>query len=305
MNTHRPRPLFYAAMITFLVGLTGLQAQTGPFPPTDWPPTVSASATVDYAIFDPAATFNTPAGWNQTVTMAGGGDQTFSPITLGGLTGNKSTSTFENFADSGYANWADVDVIDVLLQVYGNANLYNADGSGISINFLEGTILSTPPSNLFAAPAGVTPPGANNSAWNWMLLSITNPVSTITGERYVGFIPANAAGGYQSGGVNSGTLRLQNMPGIIVRAVAFGPHGAFGTSNQVNVFAPLLTQILYGSNVILTWPTNAFGFTLQSTTNLGSPSAWITNSPAPVVISGQNTVTNAISGPQQFYRLVR
>jgi hypothetical protein len=30
---------------------------------------------------------------------------------------------------------------------------------------------------------------------------------------------------------------------------------------------------------------------------------WITNSPAPVVIAGQNTVTNPITGPQQFFRL--
>jgi len=69
-------------------------------------------------------------------------------------------------------------------------------------------------------------------------------------------------------------------------------------------FPPLLTLIPYGPNVILTWPTNAFGFTLQSTTNLGSPAAWATNSPAPVVIGGQNVIINPISGPQQFYRLI-
>jgi hypothetical protein len=30
---------------------------------------------------------------------------------------------------------------------------------------------------------------------------------------------------------------------------------------------------------------------------------WTTNSPAPVVVNGQNTVTNPISGAQQFFRL--
>ena len=73
-------------------------------------------------------------------------------------------------------------------------------------------------------------------------------------------------------------------------------------------FPPLLTLIPYGvppSGIILTWPTNAVGFTLQSTTNLGSTAGWVTNSPAPIVINGQNTVTNPISGPQQFYRLVQ
>jgi hypothetical protein len=64
-----------------------------------------------------------------------------------------------------------------------------------------------------------------------------------------------------------------------------------------------LTIIPSGTNVILTWSTNAVGFTLQSTTNLASPAVWNTNSPAPVVVNGQNTVTNLITGPQQFYRL--
>jgi hypothetical protein len=59
------------------------------------------------------------------------------------------------------------------------------------------------------------------------------------------------------------------------------------------------------TSVILTWSTNAVGFTLQSTTNLVSPAVWSTNSPAPVVIGGQNAVIDPVSGPQQFYRLVQ
>jgi len=64
-----------------------------------------------------------------------------------------------------------------------------------------------------------------------------------------------------------------------------------------------LTIIPSRTNVILTWPTNAVGFSLQSATNLGS-SAWSTNSPAPAVVNGQNIVTNPITGSQQFFRLV-
>jgi hypothetical protein len=70
---------------------------------------------------------------------------------------------------------------------------------------------------------------------------------------------------------------------------------------------PQLTISLSGVppiGIVLTWPTNAVGFTLQSTTNLLSPASWVTNSPAPVVIAGQNTVTNPINGPQQFFRLI-
>jgi hypothetical protein len=75
---------------------------------------------------------------------------------------------------------------------------------------------------------------------------------------------------------------------------------------------PRLTIALPGvppGGVLLTWPTNNAGydytgFTLQSTTNLVSPVVWSTNSPAPVVTAGQNTVTNPITGAQRFYRLV-
>ncbi|MEO5804713.1 MAG: SBBP repeat-containing protein, partial [Verrucomicrobiota bacterium] len=57
------------------------------------------------------------------------------------------------------------------------------------------------------------------------------------------------------------------------------------------------------NTVVLSWPSPSTGFTLQSTTNLVSPAVWNTNHPAPVVINGQNSVTNPISGTQQFFRL--
>jgi hypothetical protein len=69
---------------------------------------------------------------------------------------------------------------------------------------------------------------------------------------------------------------------------------------------PQLTILLSGvpsSGIILTWPTNVAGFTLESTTNLVSPPFWSTNSAAPVVVNHQNTVTIPFTGPQQFYRL--
>jgi len=59
--------------------------------------------------------------------------------------------------------------------------------------------------------------------------------------------------------------------------------------------APMLT--------ILRWPATNGVFTLQSTTNLVAPLVWARVSLAPVVVNGQNTVTNLISGAQQFFRL--
>jgi hypothetical protein len=53
---------------------------------------------------------------------------------------------------------------------------------------------------------------------------------------------------------------------------------------------------LSGTNVILTWA--AAGYTLQSTTNLAPPAVWDP-------VSGQNAVTNPISGTRKFYRLIQ
>ncbi len=80
-----------------------------------------------------------------------------------------------------------------------------------------------------------------------------------------------------------------------------------GSSGNGTVFSltlppPQLTIIPSGGHLNLTWPTNAIGFSLQSTTDLASP-VWTTNSLVPVVVNGQNTVTNLISGTQQFFRL--
>ena len=72
---------------------------------------------------------------------------------------------------------------------------------------------------------------------------------------------------------------------------------------SVSVSMPRLVIIHSGTNVIVTWPTNFTGYTLQSTTNLVSPAVWITNTPAPVVVNTNNAVTNGVSGSRKFYRL--
>jgi len=81
-----------------------------------------------------------------------------------------------------------------------------------------------------------------------------------------------------------------------------------GTVFSLTLPAPQLTLTTAGANVILTWPTNYAGFddsgyTLQSTTNLESPTIWSTVSPTPAVVNGQFTVTNLVSGTEQVFRL--
>jgi uncharacterized repeat protein (TIGR03803 family) len=86
-----------------------------------------------------------------------------------------------------------------------------------------------------------------------------------------------------------------------------GGRGGSGTVFSIS-FPPQLAIIASRSIVALRWPTNNGGFsytgyTLQSTTNLDSPAVWTNVAPSSVVVSGQNTVTNPISGAKRFFRL--
>jgi uncharacterized repeat protein (TIGR03803 family) len=98
---------------------------------------------------------------------------------------------------------------------------------------------------------------------------------------------------------------------ILSGNILYGTAFRGGSSGKGTVFslslgsvsAPQLTIIRSITNVVLTWPTNAPGFTLQSTTNLVPPAVWTTVSPGQVVVNGQNTVTNPASSGQKFYRL--
>jgi hypothetical protein len=77
-----------------------------------------------------------------------------------------------------------------------------------------------------------------------------------------------------------------------------------GTDPTNPVSSPAqLAIVSSATNVVLMWSINAVAFKLQSTTNGDSPRFWIKNPATPLVIGGQNVVTNPITGPQQFYRL--
>jgi uncharacterized repeat protein (TIGR03803 family) len=110
----------------------------------------------------------------------------------------------------------------------------------------------------------------------------------------------NSDGAYPTGGLRlSGNTLFGTAP----------DGGSWGNGTVFSLsFRPQLNIVASGANVILTWPTNFAGFdytgyTLQSTTTLVPPAVWTTNLPAPVVVGGQNTVTNPISG-QKFFRLI-
>ncbi len=98
---------------------------------------------------------------------------------------------------------------------------------------------------------------------------------------------------------SDGTLPSSGL--ILSDNTLYGTAARGGTSGAGTVFSltlppPQLTIIRSGANVILTWPTNPAGFTLQSAPAI---SGTFTN----IIPAATSPFTNSITGTQQFYRL--
>jgi hypothetical protein len=216
-----------------LFALPAARAQEGPFSPENWPATVNPNVIVHYVDVEGALT---PPGflwYDDGLSILSGGDQVTEDITIGGHQGKKVTGNFLNVADNYFEDWADQDTIDILVLVYGNEALLNAQGEARDYTFLTGVL-----PDLNWVVGGQIPPEAKNGKWNWVLFRIPNEMRPSGDSRFVGSIPDNAQGDAAFGGVNGGTIRFEGVPGLIVRAVAFGPKGAFGEPEQVNKFFP-------------------------------------------------------------------
>lgn len=224
---------FFLNVFCVLAALLPAIAQTpeGPFPPTQWPASVDPTKTIHYmsvgdAIAPPAET------WQNTLTILNGGDQTTAPILIGGFNGVKATGNYINVADTEYPEWADDEEIDILMQIYGDSSVLSASGEPRNFNFLIGTL-----PELDFPVGGQIPVEGKNQQWNWVLFRIPNTERPSDGTRRVGSVPEGAQGSVAAGGVNGGTIRMEAVRNLIVRAVAFGPRGAFGEPEQVNKFA--------------------------------------------------------------------
>lgn len=205
------------------------QSQTGPFPVTDWPASKNLAKKVHFVVTD-GGLAAPGENWVPELTLLSGGDQTTEAISIGGFDAIKVTGNYLNVADSGFAAWAESEFIDILVQAYGDTALFNAQGAPRNFNFLTGVL----PELAFPS-GGQVPVEARNKQWNWILFRIPNGVRS-DGSRLVGSIPDGSGGGSGAGGVNGGTIRFEGVPNLIVRVVAFGEEGAFGTPEDINKF---------------------------------------------------------------------
>ncbi len=225
MKTH----VYLCALLVLGCSSLGVRAQTGPFPVTDWPATRDLSKKVHFVVTDDG--LSAPGeNWEPGLSLLSGGDQTTEDINIGGFTAKKVTGNYLNVADPAFDVWGDSETIDILVQAYGDSALFNAQGAPRNFNFLTGVL----PELAFPV-GGQVPVEARNQKWNWILFRIPNGLRG-DGSRLVGSIPDGAPGGSGMGGVNGGTIRMEGVPNLIVRVVAFGQEGAFGTPEDINKF---------------------------------------------------------------------
>ena len=176
----------------------------------------------------------------------------------------------------------------------GFRSLYTFTGPRNGAHPAGGLILSG--NTLYGVGSGMTP--GNSNPTNSTLFKFNANSTSFTTYHFFGVVfgplSTNSDGASPSGLILSGNT-------------LYGTAGEGGNYGKGTVFSlslppPRLATVGSGGNVILTWPNDTGGFTLQASTNLASP-VWSTNSPPPGVVNGQNTVTNPISSTQQFFRL--
>ncbi len=172
----------------------------------------------------------------------------------------------------------------------------NTDGTGFTNlhNFTGGDDGSGPPDGLILF--GNTLYGT--TAWDG-----TSSYGTVFAVNTdgTGFTTLHSFSATNSDGAPSVGLLLSGN--ILYGTTGSGGNFGQGTVFSVSLLPPQLGISQFASKVILTWPTYAPGVTLQSSTNLAGQAVWNNVSPAPVLVNGQNTVTNPNSGPLLFYRL--
>jgi uncharacterized repeat protein (TIGR03803 family) len=223
-------------------------------------------------------------------------------------------ATLYNFTGGSYGAWPNAVILsgDTFYGTETEADAVfkvNADGTGFATVYSFTELSGT--SGLFGN--GTNSDGANPNAG----LIVSGNTLYGTAEEggpsgYGTMFKVNTDGtgfatlyGFTNGSDGDFPLAGLILSGNTLYGTASGGTAGYGTvfSLSLPVSAPHLAIIQSGTNVVLSWPANFTGFTLQSTTNLVSPAIWTPVAPAPVVVNGQNTVATPISGTQQFYRL--
>ena len=97
---------------------------------------------------------------------------------------------------------------------------------------------------------------------------------------------------------------VQGSDGNLYGTTFNGGTNGYGTVFRILLsLPPTLKANQVANQILLSWPTNSVGFTLQSTLNLNPTVIWTDSTNTAAVVGGQFVVTNNISGSARFYRL--
>lgn len=199
--------------------------------------------------------------------------------------------------------------------LFGSVFRFNADGTGFKVLYTFTPTVYSPP-DAYVNSDGQAPNGlilSGNTLYGTAsdggtkgggtLFSINTEGTLFTnlhnfGASVPGFPDGRSpyAALVQSGDTLYGTTTSGgNSPG--------GNGTVFSFSLASTNLPPQLSIMPFGTSVILTWPTNAIGFTLQSAQKLLFPVTWSNVSPGPVIVNGQNAVLISVLSQQEFFRL--
>jgi hypothetical protein len=135
------------------------------------------------------------------------------------------------------------------------------------------------------------------------------PVPDVLHGNLDPMVEQNAGGGSITnlGGLNRQLTYTINIPDLVIDLGGMMVTGS--AAGRVVAYAvlpapppPSLSALKQGGEIVLAWPTNATGFSLEYATALPRTN-WLPALPLPVIINGQNFVTNTMTRDAVFYRL--
>jgi hypothetical protein len=180
------------------------------------------------------------------------------------------------------------------------------------------SVTYTPPNTVPNTPSNISPPnaGTNASVTPTLQASAFNDVDCI-GDTHAAsqWQVLNSAGAVVV--ADSGTDTVNKATWTVpTNKLYYGSNyvwkvryqdsrsgwSSYSAQTTFTTGGPLLSGTKQNTNMVFKWPTNALGFSLQWVTNLSSAN-WSNATPAPVIVSGQYTVTNTMTNNASFYRL--
>ena len=209
-----------------------------------------------------------------------------------GSDGNFYGTTSSGGSNGGYGTVFKISPNGTLMPLYAFGSVTNANGEPLDGANPVAALVQGSDGNFY----GTTSSGGSNGGYGTVFK--ISPSGALT--SLYSFTGGNDGSGPQA-------ALVEGSDGSFYGTTQYRGGGGAGTIFRLTtvIARPQLTIIASRANMILTWPTNASGFTLQSATNLAAQQVWTPVSPVPLVIGAQNVVINAISGTQKFYRLIQ